>query len=97
MGGDHGPAVTLPACKAFLDKHPAASLRLVGLADALRPAAAWPRCHLVPATEVVAMDDPVEVALRRKKDSSLRVAIAQLRASDGVAPPAHACVSAGNT
>jgi len=97
MGGDHGPAVTLPACKAFLDKHPAASLRLVGLADALRPAAAWPRCQLVPATEVVAMDDPVEVALRRKKDSSLRVAIGQLKSADGAAPAAHACVSAGNT
>ena len=24
MGGDHGPAVTLPACRAFLAAHPAA-------------------------------------------------------------------------
>ena len=38
------------------------------------------------------MDDPVEVALRRKKDSSMRVA-AQL-VKDGLA---DACVSAGNT
>lgn len=98
MGGDHGPAVTLPACRAFLDRHPQASLRLVGTAEALAPAGGWPRCTLVPATEVVAMDDPVEVALRRKRDSSMRVAIGQLRpASDGAEPAAQACVSAGNT
>ncbi len=38
------------------------------------------------------MDDPVEVALRRKKDSSMRVAINLVK--DG---QAQACVSAGNT
>ena len=26
MGGDHGPKVTLPACRAFLDAYPAAEL-----------------------------------------------------------------------
>ena len=35
MGGDHGAAVTLPACRAFLDKHPEAELLLVGTAEAL--------------------------------------------------------------
>ncbi len=96
MGGDHGPSVTLPACQAFLAAHPSAELILVGRAEALAPAAAWPRCRIVAATEVVEMDDPVEVALRRKKDSSLRVALSQVRAVDGVAA-ADACVSAGNT
>jgi glycerol-3-phosphate acyltransferase PlsX len=38
------------------------------------------------------MDDPIEVALRRKKDSSMRVAIQQVK--DGAA---QAAVSAGNT
>ena len=97
MGGDHGPAVTLPACRAFLATHPNASLVLVGTADALVPAAGWPRTTVRLATEVVAMDDPVEVALRRKRDSSMRVAIAQLKADDGQSPVAQACVSAGNT
>jgi phosphate acyltransferase len=46
----------------------------------------------VPATEVVTMDDPLEIALRRKKDSSMRVAIEQVK--DG---SAQAAVSAGNT
>lgn len=95
MGGDVGPAVTLPACAAFLASHPTAQLLLVGRPDTFAP---WPqllnnvRCSVVPATEVVTMDDPVEVALRRKKDSSMRVAITQVK--DGLA---QAVVSAGNT
>jgi glycerol-3-phosphate acyltransferase PlsX len=97
MGGDHGASVTLPACRHFLDKHPEVELLLVGSAAALEPARAWPRCSLVPATEVVTMDDAVEVALRRKRDSSMRVAISQLKAPEGQAPAADACVSAGNT
>jgi phosphate acyltransferase len=96
MGGDHGPATTLPACRAFLDKHPDAELVLVGLADALAPATSWPRTRVVACTEVVTMDDAVEIALRRKKDSSMRVAISQLK-PDVAAEPAQACVSAGNT
>ena len=97
MGGDRGPQVTLPACRAFLDKHPAAELLLVGTAEALAPAANWLRTQRVVATEIVTMDDPIEVALRRKKDSSLRVAISQLKAGPGAEAAAHACVSAGNT
>ncbi|WP_101047916.1 phosphate acyltransferase PlsX [Macromonas nakdongensis] len=95
MGGDHGPAVTLPACAAFLAAHPQARLLLVGRPEALAtlpPALDASRCTVVPASEVVTMDDPVEVALRRKKDSSMRVAIAQVK--DGAA---QAAVSAGNT
>ena len=91
MGGDHGPRITLPACTAFLDQHPDAELILVGLSDSLQ-GYAHPRARIVLATEVVTMDDPLEVALRRKKDSSMRVAIAQVK--DGAA---QAAVSAGNT
>ena len=97
MGGDHGAAVTLPACHAFLHKHPQAALLLVGTAAALAPAASWPRTQCIVATEVVTMEDSIEVALRRKKDSSMRVAIEQLKAADGTEPAAHVCVSAGNT
>ena len=91
MGGDHGPKVTLPACRTFLDSHPQAKLLLVGLPEALAHFS-HPRVTLVHASEVVEMDDPVEVALRRKKDSSMRVAIEQVR--DG---NAQVAVSAGNT
>jgi glycerol-3-phosphate acyltransferase PlsX len=97
MGGDHGAEVTLPACRAFLDKHPHAELVLVGTAAALAPAAGWQRAQCVVASEVVTMEDGIEVALRRKKDSSMRLAIEQLMAPEGAEPPAHVCVSAGNT
>ena len=91
MGGDHGPGVTLPACRQFLDRHPEARLLLVGRPEALA-GFAHERAQVVAASEVVTMDDAVEVALRRKKDSSMRVAIQQVK--DGAA---QAAVSAGNT
>jgi glycerol-3-phosphate acyltransferase PlsX len=91
MGGDHGPKVTLPACTQFLDAHPQARLVMVGLSEALS-GFSHPRASIVAATEVVTMDDPLEIALRRKKDSSMRVAVQQVK--DGVA---QAAVSAGNT
>ncbi len=91
MGGDHGPQVTLPACTQFLERHPDAALVLVGLPDALS-SFAHPRAKVVAASEVVLMDDPMEIALRRKKDSSMRVAIEQVKSG-----AAQAAVSAGNT
>ena len=97
MGGDHGPSVTLPACRAFLAAHPAAELVLVGRAEALKAAEGWERCTRVEATEVVELSDSVEVALRRKKDSSLRVAVSQVKPLDDRPSLAQACVSAGNT
>jgi glycerol-3-phosphate acyltransferase PlsX len=50
------------------------------------------RIEVVHASEVVAMDDPIEVALRKKKDSSMRVAVSLVKERR-----ADACVSAGNT
>jgi glycerol-3-phosphate acyltransferase PlsX len=98
MGGDHGPSVTIPAALSFLKHEPDAELILVGLEDILRAelkkhhAESQPRISILHASEQVTMDDPLEVALRRKKDSSMRVAIEQVKEGK-----AHACVSAGNT
>lgn len=97
MGGDHGPRVTLPACQAFLGRHQDAELLLVGREADLRVAKDWPRCRVVSASEVVAMDDPVEVALRKKRDSSMRIAIQQVKAASDGEAAADACISAGNT
>ena len=91
MGGDHGPRVILAACGQFLETHPEARLLLVGAPAALK-GFAHERASMVAATEVVAMDDAVEVALRKKKDSSMRVAVQLVK--DG---RAQAAVSAGNT
>ncbi len=51
-----------------------------------------PRLRIVHASEVVAMAEPPADALRKKKDSSMRVAIDLVKSGD-----ADACVSAGNT
>ena len=98
MGGDFGPAVTVPASLAFLNGHANASLTLVGQLEALQrhpefaQLHAHLRCEVVAATEVVTMDDSIEIALRRKKNSSMRVTINQVKEGS-----AQAAVSAGNT
>ena len=98
MGGDHGPSVTVPAALAFLARESQAELILVGREDIIRAELArhgaqhHARLSIVHATEVVEMDDSLEVALRRKKDSSMRVAIDLVKQGQ-----AQACVSAGNT
>jgi glycerol-3-phosphate acyltransferase PlsX len=102
MGGDHGPSVTVPACLDFLASHPDAELLLVGLKEPIerelarlapRPVSgALARLQVVPATEVVGMDEDVRSAIRTKKNSSMRVAIDLVKEGR-----AQACVSAGNT
>lgn len=103
MGGDHGLPVTIPAALAFLKHHPDHRVLLVGrqsdLAQALAQAlgqslsaALPPRIELLHADDVVAMDDPPAVALRTKRQSSMRVAMEAVKEGR-----AHAAVSAGNT
>ena len=98
MGGDHGPHVTVPAALALLDRDPAVNIILVGLRDALeselaaRKRVPGPRLRIHAASEVVTMDDPPAIAMRNKKDSSMRVAIDLVKSGE-----AHAAVSAGNT
>ncbi|MCX7231218.1 MAG: phosphate acyltransferase PlsX [Burkholderiales bacterium] len=98
MGGDHGLSVTIPAALAFVDHESDAEVILVGrqedVAAALQKSGrtVGGRISVKHASDVVAMDDPVSTALRRKRDSSMRVAIELVR--DG---HADACVSAGNT
>lgn len=98
MGGDHGPAVTIPAALSFLTRQADVELILVGPIDRIKDellrlkGARHPRISVVNATEIVTMEDSLEVALRRKKDSSMRVAISLVKEER-----ANACVSAGNT
>lgn len=95
MGGDHGPRVTVPAALAALKRHPELAVILVGLEEELRPllpADAGERVSIRAATQVVAMDESPSLALRNKKDSSMRVAINLVKSGEAVA-----CVSAGNT
>lgn len=97
MGGDAGLSVTAPGAAAFLKQYPQAHLLMVGDETAVRQAlkeasAPMERITVVHASQVVAMDEAPQLALKNKKDSSMRVAINQVK--EGTA---QAAVSAGNT
>lgn len=98
MGGDHGPAVTVAAAVSFVKRTEDVQIILVGQELIVRSELKkqkydhHPRLTIVNASEVVTMEDSLEVALRRKKNSSMRIAINQLRDEQ-----ADVCVSAGNT
>ena len=98
MGGDHGPTVVVPAALQALTEHKDLTLILVGDQQVLERetrnhgASVGGRLLIRHASQTVAMDELPSVALRTKKDSSMRVAVDLVK--DGTA---HACVSAGNT
>lgn len=98
MGGDLGPQAIVPAVVDFLRSGDAAAISLVGRRADLEPLTRGlardesDRLEIVDASQVVAMDEPAADALRKKKDSSMRVALNLVR--DG---NAQACISAGNT
>lgn len=97
MSGDLGAEVVVRAAAASLEKHAGLELLLVGDEVTLRElvtriAADHSRLSIVHASEVVGMSEAPVDALRKKKDSSMRVALNAVR--DGAA---EACVSAGNT
>ena len=98
MSGDRGPQVAAAAALASLAQHPSLSLIVVGQRETLEPLLAsgperfGSRLRIEHAAEVVAMEEAPRDALRKKRDSSMRVAINLVK--DG---QAHACVSAGNT
>jgi len=97
-GGDHGPAVTVPAALSALASHPDLRLLLVGQQALLEaelarhPTQDPSRLEIRNATQIVGMDEAPQQAMRLKKDSSMRVAINLVKDEE-----AQACVSAGNT
>ena len=97
MSGDLGAEVVVRAANACLDRHPKLELILVGdeaelQGHVMRIVGKQSRLSLRNSTEVVGMSEAPADAVRKKKDSSMRVAINLVK--EGVA---KACVSAGNT
>jgi phosphate acyltransferase len=98
MSGDNEPREYLAGTVRALADDPELRVLLVGEAQLIEAAlAALPpplreRTACVAASQVVAMDEKPREAIRRKKDSSMRVAIDLVHEGK-----ASACVSAGNT
>jgi phosphate acyltransferase len=90
MGGDHAPATTVAG--ALLARDDGVDVVLVGDAERLRAEPGGTDLPVVHASEVVAMDEDPALALRSKRDASIRVAAALV--ADG---SADALVSAGST
>jgi len=98
MGGDHGPHVTVKAALNVIKREEAVDIVLVGLEPAIlaelhaQHGSIGPRLRIQHASEVVTMDDPPAMAMRSKKDSSMRVMADLVKRGE-----ADAGVSAGNT
>lgn len=98
MGGDNAPHEickgAIDACGAFSDLE----VVLTGDEERIRPhleaapADVRARLGVVHAPEIIEMDEQPAVAIRRKRSSSLRVAMEMVRSGE-----AQGCVSAGNT
>ena len=101
MGGDNAPAIEVAGAIAAA-RELRARILLVGQEERIRAelerqGVANPRkqrlhIEIINASEVITMDDPVATAVRRKRDSSIRVAARLVREGK-----AHGLVSAGNT
>jgi glycerol-3-phosphate acyltransferase PlsX len=101
MGGDNAPAIEVEGAIQAARDHRARIL-LVGQQERIRaelerqgvPNPRQQRLHIeiVHASEIITMDDPVAQSVRRKRDSSIRVAARLVREGK-----AHGLVSAGNT
>ena len=91
MGGDGGPAVTVPAATVLAER---ADIVLVGDAEQLRSTRHTlpPRIRIHHAAQVLSPGDSLADVLRRRPDSSMRQAL-QLHAQG----EADAAVSAGDT
>ena len=98
MGGDFGPEVTVLAAQRALKFSKDIELVLVGQQELLEPQlkqlnlSAESRLTIHHASEIVSMDESPAIALKKKKDSSMRVAINLVKDKT-----VDACVSAGNT
>lgn len=94
MGGDHGPGVIVPAALDALMENENLHIILVGDEPTLAKYLpnVHPRLRIKHASQFVLMNESPALALRTKRDSSMRVAINLVKSQE-----AAACVSAGNT
>jgi glycerol-3-phosphate acyltransferase PlsX len=98
MGGDHAPHEIVKGAVEACSRCGDLEIALVGDGEKIEillescPPSVASRLHTVHAEEVIAMDESPSVAIRKKKRSSLRLAMELVRSKE-----AKGCISAGNT
>jgi glycerol-3-phosphate acyltransferase PlsX len=97
MGGDHAPAATVSGAVNFVNVCKDTDIVLVGdesvlLSELRNKKYPKSRLTLLHASEVIGMDEPPMSAIKKKKDSSLAVAVDIVKQKE-----ADAVVSAGNS
>jgi len=97
MGGDYAPRVTVEGAVETVNDTEDIEVVLIGredlITEELRHKRYPPdRISVKHASEMIAMDEPISVAVRRKKDSSIRRGIEMVKKGE-----AHAFVSAGHS
>lgn len=98
MGGDHGPSEICRGAIAACDEHSDLDIILVGRRPEIEPFLeevprdVSGRISVVHAEERIGMEEHPSVAIRKKRNSSLRIAMEMVRGGE-----ASGCVSAGNT
>jgi len=82
MGGDHAPLEVVAGTLAWARKHPGDTVLLVGIPERIEECAGGPlpaNVEIVPASQVVEMDDSGALALKAKRDSSIMVGMDLLK------------------
>jgi glycerol-3-phosphate acyltransferase PlsX len=95
MGGDYAPLEIVAGTLAWARKHPADTILLVGIPEAIDKAAGGhlpPNVEVVAASQVVEMHESPAIALKSKKDSSIVVAMDLIKQGRG-----DALVTAGHS
>ena len=93
MGGDNAPGEICKGALLACQKYDDIEIILTGDTEKIKPCLeSHPRIHIEHASEIIDPDEHPANAIRKKKDSSLRVAMEMVRRGD-----AQGCVSAGST
>ncbi|MEO5356600.1 MAG: phosphate acyltransferase PlsX [Nitrospirae bacterium YQR-1] len=97
MGGDNAPGINVDGAVEAVNELPEIGIILVGQADVLEKHLAKKKyrsgaIEIRHASEVVGMDESTAFALRKKRNSSIRVAIELVKSGE-----AHAALSAGHS
>ena len=98
MGGDHGPSEICKAALLACEEYSDLELLLVGSEPLIKPllekapSSLAKRLSIIHTDERIDMDEHPTLAIRKKRNSSMRLAMEMVRSGE-----ASGCVSSGDT